>query len=82
MYKDENFTGRQAPWGGKKSAKNFELKHLVCKLWVCKVQRNVSSRDGGNFTTFCTKVSILKSELDQRKLRSISQRLIILWKSR
>ena len=35
----EIFIRCQASWGDAKSAKKFEIAHLVCKLWVCKVQK-------------------------------------------
>ena len=39
----EIFTRYQSPWGDAKSAKKFEISHLVCKLWVCKVQKRSNS---------------------------------------
>ena len=43
MYDHEIFTRCQAPLGDAKSAKKFEMIHLVCKLWVSKVQKTLNS---------------------------------------
>ena len=43
VYDHEMFTRCQALLGDAKSAKEFEISHLVCKLWFCKVQKRSNS---------------------------------------